>query len=240
MTQEAILVGKTLEITLPLSAGILGAMTITFPGTGPQVGTDPGNQTIGGVVYQFRVFPAAAALATGAYSLPVTFVLNGQAITTTLGLTVALNAGITPSPSDYPTIRDLAGVDADDWSDARIEEDPFLPLALTEAARRVPCDWAVLDTVSQGYLHLGLLYETAARIVPAANPARSDDFKIGDFSLKNDSASLLADTAALMGYANQYYAQVVLPAGIVAVPERDAFPRRVAGKARTVGYGRFW
>jgi hypothetical protein len=124
-----------------------------------------------------------------------------------------------------------AGADAGEWDYERLMQPPYFPAAFAEARRRIPCDWSLLDASSQGWLQLALIQYTAALIVPAVNPGRTEDVKIGNFSLKTDDTLLLASQGDLFGQAAVYFANVVLPPGIVPVPQANAFPRRMAGRS---------
>ncbi len=139
---------------------------------------------------------------------------------------------------DYGSIQDLAGVFAADWPAARIQHLPFLPTALAEGRRRIPTDWEALDVDSRAWLRLAVQYSTAALIVKAADPAHTEDFKIGSFTLKSDDTGLLADQSELLGYAALYFARVALPIGTVPAAFTDPFPRPVVRKASVCGSGR--
>lgn len=156
---------------------------------------------------------------------------------------VAAGGVISPFPlaaGDDISICELAGVDASDWPLTRLEELPFLPTALSEAKRRVPCEWTTLDALSQQSLRLALLYQAAAQVVPAANPGRTEDFKIGAFALKTDDTGLLADVGELYSYAALYFAEVVLPIGVIPVARPDVFVRPMIRKSKITGSRRIY
>ena len=135
--------------------------------------------------------------------------------------------------TDYDAVRALAGVSADEWPDALVDSAPYLGAAQAEAARRIPCDRARLDPASTQNLRLALIYQAASLVVPAANPAKTEDFKVGSFSFKTNDAMLLGDVGVLMSWANQYYSQVILPPGVVPLAIVDAYARPVIRKANT-------
>ena len=122
-------------------------------------------------------------------------------------------------------IPEVAGVDSGEWDDIRLMKVPFFPTAFAEARRRVPCDWALLDAPSQYWLQLALIQYTAALVVAAADPGRTEDVKIGAFSLKTDDTGLLADQGELLSQAAVSYANIVLPPGVVPVAASDGFAR---------------
>jgi len=135
--------------------------------------------------------------------------------------------------ADMDAVRGLAGVSSDEWPDALVASIPYLGAALAEAARRIPCDFSLLGAASSQFLRLALIYQTASLIVPTANPAKTEDFKVGSFSFKTNDPMLLGDANVLMAWANQYYSQVVLPAGVLPLIIVDAFARPVIKKANT-------
>lgn len=134
---------------------------------------------------------------------------------------------------DMDAVRALAGVSADEWPDSLVASAPYLGAAQVEAARRIPCDWARLDPASTQNLRLALIYQAASLVVPAANPAKAEDFKVGSFNFKTNDAMLLGDVGTLMSWANQYYSQVILPPGVVPLAIVDAYARPVIRKANT-------
>lgn len=133
--------------------------------------------------------------------------------------------------TDFDAVRALAGVSGQDWPDNVINLPMYLGGAVLGAMRRVPCDWTLLDAVSTQYLKLALIYETASLIVPAANPTKTEDFKVGSFSLKTDDTALLGDANTLMGWANQYYSNVVLPPNVLPLAVVDGYARPMIRKA---------
>lgn len=135
--------------------------------------------------------------------------------------------------ADMDAVRGLAGVLADEWPDALVSSLPYLGAALAESARRFPCDLSLLDPASQQFLRLALIYQTASLVVPAANPAKTEDFKVGSFTFKTNDAMLLGDAGTLMAWANQYYSQIVLPPGVLPLAIADAFVRPMVRKANT-------
>ncbi|MGI4790411.1 MAG: hypothetical protein ACRYFS_16355 [Janthinobacterium lividum] len=136
------------------------------------------------------------------------------------------------------TIPVVAGVDPEDWGQRELMQPSFFPTAHQEARRRVPCDWGTLDDASQYWLQMALIYYTAALVVEAANPGRTEDVKIGAFSFKTDNTGLLADQADLFSQAAISFANIVLPAGIVPVAVSDGFARPMIRKASVCGFRR--
>ncbi len=200
--------------TVPQPAGFVNGFLVTRAPTG-------GN------------YPPAPAGDAQYESFPEEIVFPVIGLSTTIGTA----AGSFLSADSYEIIRQLAGVDADLWPDARVQGLPFLGVAQAEATTRIPCNWAALDPLSQGWLRTALLYHVAALIIPEGNLGRTDDFRIGQFSLKTDDSGLLSDAQSLMGYANLYYANVILPVGIIPAQIRDSFPRPVIRRASVCGVG---
>ena len=152
------------------------------------------------------------------------------------------SAGITDAGEYFTAdmqlaIPQVAGVDTDEWDEDRLMLVPFFPTAYAEARRRVPCDWGVLDAPSQYWLQLALIQYTAALVVEAADPGRTEDVKIGAFSLKTDDTGLLADKAELLSQAAVSYANIVLPPGVLPVPTSDGFARPMIRTASVCNVG---
>ncbi len=216
---------------------------------GAAFGPYPATATQSGGIYNLSattsdpIVAEAVSVQPGSWPLPQTdpslFVPIGPALTGALSVPQSLPGGL--STADMDAARGLAGVSADEWPDALVQLAPYLGAAVAEAARRIPCGWSLLDDASAASLRLALIYQTASLIVPAANPAKTEDFKVGSFSFKTNDPLLLGDASVLMSWANQYYSEVALPAGVVPAPIVDAFSRpviRKANTARRVPFGR--
>jgi len=211
---------------------------------GAEFGPYPAAVTQAGSTYSLSA-TTADSIAVGAISVqpgswpqpqtnPALFVPVGPPVTGTL-----LEPQSYLTTGDMSAARGLAGVSADEWPDALVESAPYLGAALAEALRRIPCDWTLLNAASTDSLRLALIYQTAALVVPAANPAKTEDFKVGSFSFKTNDAVLLGDANDLMGWANQYYSEVTLPVGVVPLVRVDAYARPVIRKANTARRGLF-
>lgn len=221
---------------VPLVA-VLSAATMTIAG-----------QTVAAQVQAQNLVatsPASTALGNTTLRFDWTQIVNGVPSAEFSAEAVTVISGVPSLPlplvtGDENVICDLAGVDASDWPLTRLEELPFLPTALSEAKRRVPCEWTTLDALSQQSLRLALLYQAAAQVVPAANPGRTEDFKIGAFALKTDDTGLLADVGELYSYAALYFAEVVLPIGVIPVARPDVFVRPMIRKSKITGSRRIY